>query len=200
MKKIIVVIIILVLALGVSVFTLTQKNDTPQAQKIGSVAQGQPSPDKIKNKGFSNLDSFSGNTLDGGAFTSENLKDYDLTVINIWGTFCPPCRAEMPELAAFANSLPSRIQFITICTDATGNTGSAKKILSDAGFNGVTLVSGNDQLVKLVNKIQYVPTTLFYDSNGICVGEEIIGSPQNLMETYTTYINNILSAMNKETI
>ena len=200
MKKIVIVVIILVLALGVSVFTLTQKNDTPQAQKIGSSAQGQPSPDGIKNKGFSNLDSFSGNTLDGGAFTSENLKGYDLTVINIWGTFCPPCRAEMPELAAFANSLPSRIQFITICTDASGNTGSAKKILSDAGFNGVTLVSGDDQLVKLVNKIQYVPTTLFYDSNGICVGEEIIGSPQNLRETYTTYINNILSALNKETI
>ena len=32
--------------------------------------------------------------------THEVFDDADLTVINIWGTFCGPCIQEMPDLGA----------------------------------------------------------------------------------------------------
>ena len=203
MKKIVIVALILVLAFALVIVVAVSQKDSDENQpvKLGASNQQVSTPDEIINKSFSNLDDFTSETLSGGTFTSENFKDYDLTVVNIWGTFCPPCRAEMPELASFANALPSRIQFITICTDATGgNIGSAKTILSDAGFGGVTIISGDEQLYNLLNKVEYVPTTLFFDSNGNCVGEEIIGSPQNFSETYKSSINEILSSMGKELI
>ena len=202
MKRFIIIVAAVVLIVGsaVLVTSLTQKNDIPPAERITAKGQDKDSPSELINLSFSNLDSFSAQTLDGGTFTSENFKDYDLTVVNIWGTFCGPCREEMPELASFANALPSRIQFITICTDADGNTHSAKSILSDAGFKGTTVISGDAQLIKLLNKVQYVPTTLFFDSKGMCVGTEIIGSPYDFSGEYTRSINSILSSLGKENI
>lgn len=200
MKKIALVLVILVIAIGLSIFVFSKKDEVPPAQKIVTTPEAASSPSDIINNSFSNLDSFTAGTLDGGTFTSEDFKGYDLTIVNIWGTFCGPCREEMPELASFANSLPSRIQFITICTDASGNTINAKSILSSAGFNGKTLVSGDTQFIKLLNKIQYVPTTLFFDAHGICVGNEIIGSPYNFSEEYRSTVNAILAKTGRDLI
>jgi len=156
--------------------------------------------DSISNGKFPNLNSFDAKTIDGMTFNEYSFAGYDLTVVNIWGTYCSPCREEMPQLAAFANSLPSNIQFITICVDASGNTQTAKQILANAGYKGVTLVSGSGDYKRLLNKIQYIPTTVFIDSQGNCVGEEIIGGQSDFSAVYTQRINEILSEMNKPAI
>jgi thiol-disulfide isomerase/thioredoxin len=39
---------------------------------------------------------FSGELLDGSAFSSGELSG-DVAVINFWGSWCPPCRVESPE-------------------------------------------------------------------------------------------------------
>ena len=39
---------------------------------------------------------FSGQLLDGSQFTSASLSD-QVTVLNFWGSWCPPCRVETPE-------------------------------------------------------------------------------------------------------
>ena len=39
---------------------------------------------------------FSGTLLDGSPFRSAEL-DGDITVLNFWGSWCPPCRVETPE-------------------------------------------------------------------------------------------------------
>ena len=48
------------------------------------------------------LSSFTAATLDGGSYNQDGIKAKDVTVINVWGMFCGPCRAEMPDLAAYA--------------------------------------------------------------------------------------------------
>jgi thiol-disulfide isomerase/thioredoxin len=49
----------------------------------------------------------SGTTLDG---TATSLSDFrgKTVVVNVWGSWCPPCRAEAPMLAAAARDLADR--------------------------------------------------------------------------------------------
>ena len=62
--------------------------------------------------------SFTADTLDGGTFTQDDIAAKDATVINFWALSCPPCIAELPDLAAYAKTLPENVQFITVCLDA----------------------------------------------------------------------------------
>jgi thiol-disulfide isomerase/thioredoxin len=200
MKKIVVVIVVLCLALALGIGVYVSSLNTPEIEPIVTEYNNVGNATAAQNKHYPNLNSFTAYTLDGGTFTAENFKGYDITVMNIWGTYCGPCREEMPQIGAFSNSLPKNIQFITFCIDASEKKTDAKSILSSAGFSGTTIITGNDDLVKLYNKIQYVPTTLFFDSQGNCIGEEIIGSQSNVSGVYTSKINSILTEMGKDTI
>ena len=82
---------------------------------------------------FPDLLSFTAQTLDGGEYTARDFAGADLTMINIWGTYCGPCLREMPELAQLAKSLPENVRMITYCIDAADPTATAQEILDDAG-------------------------------------------------------------------
>ena len=46
------------------------------------------------------LSSFEIVDLNGDTVTQDIFKDYDITMINIWATWCGPCRSELPEIQA----------------------------------------------------------------------------------------------------
>lgn len=154
------------------------------------------------------LSSFTAQTLDGGTFSQDDLKAKDATAINIWGTFCSPCLEEMPDLAAYAKTLPDNVQLITICADTIGSNGeilsdvadSAKEILQNAGYEGITLTSGDESFVAFVDSIQAFPTTLFVDSSGKITGSPLEGAPKDLAAVYTTRLNQVLKAGGKAEI
>ena len=154
-----------------------------------------------ENTSFHALASFTAKTLNGETFTQDDLKAYDLTVVNIWGTFCGPCLGEMDDLAAFAKTLPENVQFITICTDASvAHVQTAKRILEDAGYEGITLIDGSGDYSAVLDRVIYVPTTLFFDADGKCVGKELIGAQSDFAGVYTERVNALLTAMGKDAI
>ena len=144
------------------------------------------------------LASFTAKTLDGADYTQADLAGADVTMINIWSTGCGPCINEMPELAAFAKTLPERIKLITYCGDGEEYASYAKEILDQSGFTGATLISGDGDLEKLLLSVQYTPTTVFVDGSGRLVGTAVIGAPENVAEGYTAAINEALAAAGKE--
>lgn len=149
--------------------------------------------------GFS---SFKAQTLDGETFTQKDIKNKDVTVINFWGTFCSPCLAEMPDLAAYAKSLPENVQLITICIDAVDDSlmQDAQNILAYAGYEGVTLIPGEDpSFMELLNSVQAVPTTVFVDSSGDIKGS-VIGGQTDLAESFNEKVNEVLRASGKAEI
>ena len=125
------------------------------------------------------LASFTADTLDGGTFTQDDIAAKDATVINFWALSCPPCIAELPDLAAYAKTLPENVQFITVCLDAWIDTEYTQELLTEAG---------------------YTPTTLFADSQGNLVGDAIIGVQKDLSGTYTAAVNRVLAASGKDEI
>lgn len=146
------------------------------------------------------LASFSAGTLDGGTFTQEDIAAKDVTVLNFWALTCPPCIAEMPEIADFEKALPDNVAMLTVCLDGYGNEDSVKEVLENAGFEGVTLITGDGDLLDLANNLMYTPTTVLADSQGALVGEAIIGGQADLSAAYLEAVNQALEAGGKDAI
>lgn len=140
---------------------------------------------------------FTTEDLDGNEVTESILKDKDVTMINIWGTFCPPCIEEMPDLAKLSASLPENAQIIGILCDVSLNDKSAlqdaKSIVSKAGTNYPCLLL-NDSLTDYLSQFMYVPTTIFVDSEGNQIGEPVVGADFN---AYTAHLQKVIGDWTK---
>lgn len=146
------------------------------------------------------LRSFQAETLDGLTFTQEDVGEKDATLINFWSVSCPPCINEMPDIAELEKSLPDNVQIITVCLDGRRGAEAAAEILTESGFEGVTLVSADGDLLEIVGEILYMPTTIVVDGDGNIIGDAIIGGQKNLDEVFTEAINQALRATGKAEI
>ena len=171
---------------------VSQASDVPQSEDKDSVQ------DANDERGI--LRSFAAKTLDGGTFTNEDFAEKDVTIINFWATFCGPCLAEMSDIAEFEKSLPDNVQLITVCLDGEGDTEGVESILNDAGYEGITLLSGDGDFEQVCGQILYIPTTIIVDQNGNMRGDAIVGGQVDLEETYRIAINNALLSMGKAEI
>lgn len=149
-------------------------------------------------EGNTALTEFTAETLDGSEFSPETLAAADLTVLNIWQTTCPPCIREMPELAELERELPDRVRFVTWCLDGSYAEEETRSILTDAGFEGTTIIAADGDLMTFLQTVQYTPTTVFIDSEGNLIGEPVIGASQRPKVMYTQKINEMLSALGKQ--
>lgn len=120
---------------------------------------------------------FSTTDLDGTAYTEACFADYDLTVINVWATWCGPCVAELPELGRLLAMLPDNVQFLSICIDGGDDPAYAKQILTDNGCTYPALIL-DAGLEEMTSDMMYVPTTVFLNSRGERVGELQVGAPK----------------------
>lgn len=144
---------------------------------------------------------FTAGSLDGGEFTQDDIAAKDMTVVNFWSVTCRPCVAEMPDLAAFERVLPDNVQLITVCLDAGEGGQDARPILEDAGYGGVTLISGDGDLAALCYNIMAVPTTVFVDSGGRLVGDAMVGGGhKDLSAVYLAALNDALEAVGKDAV
>lgn len=149
---------------------------------------------------FSNLNEFQALALDGSTVTQDIFADRDITVINLWALSCGPCLAEMPDLAEIGKALPDNVQLMTVCLDGSGNEEYVEYVLEQTGYEGVTILAGDGDLLTFCQELQYTPTTVFVDHEGNMVGEAIIGGRENLAEVYLAYINSALTELGKDEI
>ncbi|MGN0482917.1 MAG: TlpA family protein disulfide reductase [Lachnospiraceae bacterium] len=144
------------------------------------------------------LTSFTCETIDGGTFTEADFANKDLTIINFWMTTCQPCIREIPQLEEIKNSLPDNVQMVLVSLDDSYYIDDVREIIEQTGFSGTVMMCGDKDMEDLAKTLLYVPTTLFFDSQGNRVGSTMVGSPENIEESYTTTINDILTDMGKE--
>ena len=134
--------------------------------------------------------------LSGKTVTESVFKDYSVTMINIWATWCSPCIRDMPELASLPAMLPSKANMITLCIDATSDEGaeSAKEIAASVNGTFTTLIPDTALTSWLTSSIQAVPTTIFVDSTGKILGQPIVGVPRGkAADEYLKHIQKLLA-------
>ncbi len=125
---------------------------------------------------------FSTIDLDGNKQNESIFKKADITMINVWATWCGPCRGELPEIGEVAKSIKSKNgQVISIIHDAHMNMDDVKErqvlvknMLNDANCDYVTLVN-NTSFDPIFQDIQGFPTTFFVDKDGNIIGEPLLG-------------------------
>ncbi len=138
-----------------------------------------------------NIPNFTAKTITGETVTNEIFAAKKISVVNIWGTFCPPCIAEMPELGEMARNLPENAQIIGFVCDASEESSQIKKavqITKEANANFVNIIP-DAQLMKFMENVEAVPTTIFVNSKGEVVGRAIIGAD---VEAYKDELEKLL--------
>lgn len=125
-----------------------------------------------------NVPNFSAKTIKGETVTNEIFAAKKITMVNIWGTFCPPCIGEMPELGEMARSMPADAQLIGLICDASDGSQQIQKALQitkEAGADFVNIIP-DEQLMNFMENVEAVPTTIFVNSKGEVVGKAVIGA------------------------
>lgn len=108
------------------------------------------------------------------------------SVVNVWGSWCGPCVAELPDFAAVDASLRDRVAFIGVNTMDT-----RRGALSLAEFTGVTFPSVVDTSGTLSAALgQGTPKTAFLDAEGSIVHVQFgrIPDVETLEELIATHL------------
>lgn len=137
---------------------------------------------------------FTATDLDGNEVTESIFAEKDLTVLNIWGTFCGPCIGEMPELGEWAKEMPDNVQIVGLIIDINGEEDTehrnlAVDITKQAGVDFTNLIANAD-FAPILKDVIGVPTTLFIDGDGNIVGDPIVGAG---VDSYKTFVEDYLS-------
>jgi thiol-disulfide isomerase/thioredoxin len=108
----------------------------------------------------------SGATLSGSKFTLRALRDH-VVVVNVWASWCGPCRAESPLLARMAGRLqPHGVVFVGI--DERDDAATARQFATRAGARYPELFDPDGQLLAHLPQLPQmgIPSTLIVDPAG----------------------------------
>lgn len=122
--------------------------------------------------------SFTTTDVDGNEVKSEDIFSKNkYTMINCWASWCGPCVGEMPKLEELNKNFEEEgCGIVGILIDGNGASGlsDGKEIIADTGVTYLNIVPWEGFEEEL--GITAFPTTFFVDSNGMIVGETIVGA------------------------
>ncbi len=92
-------------------------------------------------------------------------------LVNVWATWCSPCREEFPDLLHVARDFaPQGLRLVLVSVDFPGAESQATKFLTSQGVDFPTFIRiGNDE--KFVDGLESkwsgaIPATFLYDGSG----------------------------------
>ena len=104
-----------------------------------------------------------GTTLDGKAFDLTGLKGH-VVVLNLWATWCGPCREEMPALDAFATQYAARgVLVVGLDEDDAKDRAEVQKVM--AAFHYPALMAA-DASTDDFHQPRVLPMTYVIDAQG----------------------------------
>lgn len=152
--------------------TGTELQEKANAVSEGAAADGEEAdaanPDAVPAPDFTLQDQY-GNT--------HTFSDYKgkTVFLNFWATWCPPCRAEMPEIQEIYEEYgenSSDVIILGIASPEVGREGTVEDIAAFLEENGYSypVVMDTDGTIAYYYNISAYPTTFMIDENGNVYG------------------------------
>ncbi|MTH16360.1 TlpA disulfide reductase family protein [Flavobacterium sp. LC2016-01] len=104
----------------------------------------------------------------GGKTSLDNLKGKYI-YIDLWATWCSPCREQIPFLQKVEEQYKGKnIEFVSISIDALKDQPKWSKFVTDKQLGGIQLLAENEWESKIIKdySVQGVPTFILLDPNG----------------------------------
>ena len=123
--------------------------------------------------------------VDGKDYTEKVFSDYDLTLVNIFTTWCSPCVNEIPELEKLYEEMKEKgVGVVGVVLDTVGDDGkqddaTVKKagvLQEKTKASYPFLIPDSTMMNGRLNGISAFPETFFVDKDGNIVGETYSGS------------------------
>ena len=123
--------------------------------------------------------------VDGKDYTEKVFSDYELTLVNIFTTWCSPCVNEIPELEKLYEEMKEKgVGVVGVVLDTVGDDGkqddaTVKKagvLQEKTKASYPFLIPDSTMMNGRLNGISAFPETFFVDKDGNIVGETYSGS------------------------
>jgi thiol-disulfide isomerase/thioredoxin len=131
------------------------------------------------------LPAFNMLTIENKKINLSSMKGKKLFV-NLWATWCPPCRAEIPSIEKLASKTDkAKVAFVMLALD-----NQFEKAISYASKNKMTLpvYYPAENLPPLFN-VEGIPTTFIFDEQGKLIHQQV-GSVDYNTTKYLTMLTN----------
>ncbi len=136
------------------------------------------------------FDGFQAEDYLGNPVTVDIFKDYDVTMVNIFTTWCGFCMREMPDIEKLSKNLPARAHLIGICADAYESPDDLTDIVDQFGLDFPIVKMQEYELDEICDVLGY-PTTVFVDKSGKII--DVVAGAQS----YTGYLNYVKSLLKR---
>ena len=155
-------------------FVLSEKSDLENTMAFSTDSQNVATD-------LSNLQTVD---IDGKEFSGKDFSDYDLTMVNVFATWCSPCVQEIPDLAEIQKEMKDKgVNIVGVVTDTVDQTGENQEALEKAKLirerskaEYTFLIPDKSNFNGRLSGIQAFPETFFVDKKGQIVGETYSGS------------------------
>jgi len=139
----------------------------------GRLAQGGVSTPR---KGFQAPD-FALADINGNSIRLSDLRGQPV-VINLWASWCQPCRAEMPALQRiYSEYQPQGLNLLGVNATSQDDLAAARAFTEDLGLTFPILYDNQGSVARLY-ALSALPTTFFIDHAGV-IREVVIGGPMS---------------------
>ena len=172
-RQLLTIFVILLVAVPLMLLLLKEKD----TKFVTPLQLGQPAPD------------FTFPDLDG---KEVSLSDFQgkVVFVNIWATWCPPCREEMPSMQKLYERFEGQdFEILAVSIDADGREAVAP-FMQQMNLTFPTLLDPNEKIRSLYG-ITGVPESFIIDKNGILV-ERVIGPLDWATPKVFSFFENLL--------
>jgi len=140
------------IALGIWLL-VDQRQQIAAESRPAAAAASTPAPD------------FELTSSDGQVIRLADLRG-KVVLLNFWATWCPPCKAEMPDLNALQRKYGAERDFVVLGVNDEESAADVTAFAQREGIAFPLLLDPDGRVIEKLFEVRYLPTSMIIDRDG----------------------------------